>query len=123
MTDPSSRLKKADYYLDRIYDAICMSFLMGLMWVIICFLVPGLQVKFALWFAAQDEEFYKSDGMWQNLLKDMCGLTPEQIEAVCVYVAVLSPVTLFLDHTQEERIKGRRREFGKITKRYRTHQK
>ena len=42
--------------------------------------VPGLQVKFALWALSQDDDFYDKPGLWKTVMGGEIGLSPEQME-------------------------------------------
>jgi hypothetical protein len=66
----SERQARVDFYLDRVHDS----------------LMPGNQVKFAIWGLDQAEEFYtKPDGLWLTLMKQ-------------VLCAVLRPVFGWVAH-------------------------
>jgi len=59
------RQSAADFYLDRVQEC----------------LVPGLQVKFALWGLNQSDEFYSQPGgLWQSLMAKEVGLSVEQMD-------------------------------------------
>jgi len=60
------RQAKVDFYMDRVYDC----------------LMPGTQVKFAMWGLDQSDEFYgKKDGLWQSLMQAI-GLNSAQENAM-----------------------------------------
>jgi len=59
------RQAAADFYLDRVQEC----------------LMPGLQVKFALWGLNQSDEFYSQPGgLWHSLMEKEVGLSTEQMD-------------------------------------------
>jgi transcription factor HY5 len=60
------RQSRFDLLMDQVTDSI----------------VPGLQVKFALWGLDQDEDFYRTSGLWTTLMRDEVQLTDAQLRSI-----------------------------------------
>jgi len=91
-----------DFYLDRVHDS----------------LMPGNQVKFAIWGLDQNEEFYqKPDGLWFTLMKQV-GLSADQIAVLKSRRAAIHAERVNLQQCQEELRQVRARMHAHLTSLY-----